>query len=416
MWLDNAAMSQDLLPRRLAVWAFLAFASAYFLSTLLRAITATLSPTLTMEFGLEARDLGLLAGGYFFGFSLTQLPMGHWLDQHGPKKVVLSFLGVAVMGCLAFAWATDFSGLLMARVLIGVGVSACLMAPLTAYRRWLPLEQQQRANSWMLMTGAFGMLASTLPVQWLLPVIGWRWMFVGLALLILLSMALMAKQLPKWRISEPVIETEPRAGILASYKQVWKHPYFRCLMPMGFFNYGGMVAMQTLWAGPWMVKVAGYSPLEAATGLFWLNVCMLITFWLWGLFTPGLTKRGYSANKLMTYGVPLSLCVQIVIVLSGESAGAMHWALFCITSSFVALAQPAVGMAFPANVAGRGLSAFNLVLFLGVFIVQWSMGLLIDGFKAQGIAEPQAFQCAMAVFFACCLASYGYFLKHKSDS
>jgi hypothetical protein len=114
--------------------------------------------------------------------------------------------------------------------------------------------------------------------------------------------------------------------------------------------------------------------------------------------------------------VPLSLCVQIVIVLSGESAGALHWALFCITSSFVALAQPAVGMAFPANVAGRGLSAFNLVLFLGVFVVQWSMGLMIDGFKAQGIAEPQAFQCAMAVFFACCLASYGYFLKHKSDS
>lgn len=409
-------MSQDLLPRRMAVWVFGAFASAYFLSTLLRAITATLSPTLTLEFGLEARDLGLLAGGYFLGFSLTQLPMGHWLDQHGPKKVVLSFLGVAVLGCLAFAWANDFAGLLIARVLIGVGVSACLMAPLTGYRRWLPLEQQQRANSWMLMTGAFGMLASTLPVQWLLPVIGWRWIFAGLSLLILLSMALMAWRLPTWRLAEAVTETQPRAGILASYKQVWRHPYFRSLMPMGFFNYGGMVAMQTLWAGPWMVKVAGYSPLEAATGLFWLNVCMLITFWLWGLLTPSLTKRGYSANQLMTYGVPLSLFAQLAIVCLGESAGALHWVLFCVTSSFVALAQPAVGMAFPATLAGRGLSAYNLVLFLGVFVVQWSTGLLIDGFKVQGIAEPAAFQCAMAVFFVCCLASYGYFLKHKSDS
>jgi hypothetical protein len=164
------------------------------------------------------------------------------------------------------------------------------------------------------------------------------------------------------------------------------------------------------------VKVAGYSPLEAATGLFWLNVCMLITFWLWGLFTPGLTKRGYSANRLMTYGVPLSLAVQVAIVVSGESAGALHWVLFCVTSSFVALAQPAVGMAFPAAVAGRGLSAYNLVLFLGVFVVQWGMGLMIDGFKSQGVAEPQAFQYAMAVFFACCLAAYGHFLRRKSDS
>jgi MFS family permease len=410
-------MTNDVLLRRAAVWVFVAFSSAYFLSALLRAITATLSPTLTLEFGLQARDLGLLAGGYFFGFSLTQLPMGHWLDQHGPKKVVLSFLGVAVLGCLAFAWASDFAGLLLARVLIGVGVSACLMAPLTGYRRWLLLEKQQRANSWMLMTGAFGMLASTLPVQWLLPVMGWRWMFVCLALLIVLSMALMGWQVPQWRQAAPAVQQgEAPTGILASYAQVWRHPYFRALTPMGFFNYGGLIAMQTLWAGPWMIKVAGYSALDAATGLFWINVCMLITFWLWGLITPMLFARGFTANGLMTRGVPLIFCVQIYIVLAGADAGALHWALFCITSSFVSLAQPAVGMAFPSHLAGRALSAYNLVLFLGVFVVQWGVGLMIDGFKAMGLMEPQAFQAAMAVFLVTCLASYGYFLKHKSDS
>ena len=410
-------MTNDVLPRRAAVWVFAVFASAYFLSTLLRAITATLSPTLTLEFGLQARDLGLLAGGYFFGFSLTQLPMGHWLDQHGPKKVVLSFLGVAVLGCLVFAWASDFTGLLFARMLIGVGVSACLMAPLTGYRRWLRLEKQQRANSWMLMTGAFGMLASTLPVQWLLPVVGWRWLFVGLALLIVLSMALMSWQVPAWRQATPAVaQEEAPTGILASYVQVWRHPYFRALTPMGFFNYGGLIAMQTLWAGPWMIKVAGYSALEAATGLFWINVCMLITFWLWGLITPMLFARGLTANRLMTGGVPLIFCVQIYIIWAGADAGALPWALFCMTSSFVSLAQPAVGMAFPPHLAGRALSAYNLVLFLGVFVVQWGVGLMIDGFKGMGLIEPHAFQAAMAVFLVTCLASYAYFLKHKSDS
>ena len=410
-------MNKDVLPKRAAVWVFVAFASAYFLSTLLRAITATLSPTLNLEFGLQARDLGLLAGGYFFGFSLTQLPMGHWLDQHGPKKVVLSFLGVAVMGCLAFAWADDFAGLLLARVLIGVGVSACLMAPLTGYRRWLVIEKQQRANSWMLMTGAFGMLASTLPVQWLLPVVGWRWIFVGLALLVVMSMLLMVFQVPQWRTETHGAEvTEaPKRGLLASYSQVWKHPYFRSLTPMGFFNYGGLVAMQTLWAGPWMIKVAGYSPLEAATGLFWINVCMLITFWLWGMVTPWLYKRGLTADKLMTYGVPLNFLVQFYIIWGGVDAGASSWALFCISSSFVSLAQPAVGMAFPTALAGRALSSYNLVLFLGVFTVQWGMGLMIDGFKAMGYAEIKAFQLAMVVFMVTCVTSYGYFLKHRSD-
>ena len=61
-------MRSTVLPKRGAVIVFLVFAFAYFLSTLLRAITATLSPILSAEFALQARDLGLLAGGYFFGF------------------------------------------------------------------------------------------------------------------------------------------------------------------------------------------------------------------------------------------------------------------------------------------------------------------------------------------------------------
>ena len=100
------------LPRRAAVVAFLSFALAYFFSALVRAITATLSPTLTTEFNLSAQDLGLLAGGYFLGFSLTHLPLGRLLDKHGPQRVILAFLTFAVLGCLAFSWADTFQGLL----------------------------------------------------------------------------------------------------------------------------------------------------------------------------------------------------------------------------------------------------------------------------------------------------------------
>lgn len=407
-------MQQHLLPKQRAIWVFVAMASAYFLSTMLRAVTATLSPTLMQELTLEARDLGLLAGGYFLGFSFTQLPMGRWLDQHGPKKVVLSFLVLAVVGCLAFALAPGFSGLLLARVLIGVGVSACLMAPLTGYRRWLPLEQQQRANAWMLMTGAFGMLASTLPVQWLLPLVGWRWIFAGVAGLIVLSMLLMAWQVPAWHDSTHKGDA-PQEGLLASYAQVWAHPYFRAHIPMGFFNYGGLIAIQTLWAGPWMIKVAGYTPIEAATGLFGVNVCMLVTYWLWGLVTPSLSAKGWNANRLMTWGLPLSITILAYIVIAGPDAGAGAWALFCVLSTFVALAQPAVGMAFPSALAGRALSAYNLVLFLGIFVVQWGLGLLIDGFKGQGFTEVEAYQSAMLVFWLCCVAAYIRFLKRQSD-
>lgn len=357
----------SLLARRQAVLVFLAFAFAYFFSALVRAITATLSPTLTREFQLDAGDLGLLAGGYFLGFAATQLPLGTWLDRHGPKKVILWFLAVAVLGCAAFAVATSFSWLLAARVLCGVGVSACLMAPLTGYRRWFSAPVQLRTNSWMLMTGSFGMLTSTLPVQWLVPVVGWRPLFWALAVLTALSMLLIAWQVPRWETGED----DPASSVTqGTYREVWRHPYFLQMTPVGFFSYGGMIAIQTLWAGPWMVRVAGYEPLASAGGLFTINICMLLTFWTWGLLNPSLQRRGISTDRLIAWGLPSSFVVMGGIVLAGPAAGAWTLALFCMSSTFVSLAQPAVGMVFPASLAGRALSAYNLVIFLGVFVVQ----------------------------------------------
>lgn len=405
---STANPAPDQLGLRAAVIVFLSFALAYFFSTLVRAITATISPALSLELALNARDLGLLAGGYFFGFALTQLPLGKWLDRYGPRRVILAFLSLAVLGCMAFAMATSFSGLLAARVLTGMGVSACLMAPLTGYRRWLAPAAQMRANSWMLMTGSLGMVAATLPVQWLMPLMGWRGLFWALAALIVLSMVGIAAAVPPWRQA-----TKP-AGVGATppgYSLVARHPYFRQMVPLGFVNYGGMVAVQTLWAGPWMVNVAGYTPQQSAAGLFGINLSMLFAFWLWGVVNPKLVQRGLPAERLIAWGVPLSLGVLAVNVLLGAGAGWPLWALFCVCCSVMALCQPAVALALPAEAAGRALSAYNLAIFCGVFAAQWGIGLLVDGFSALGLSEPDRYRAALGVFWLCSVLAYLGFLR-----
>ena len=399
------------------VGVFLAFAFAYFLSTLMRAITATLSPALTQELSLSAQDLGLLAGGYFLGFSITQLPLGKWLDLHGPKKVILSFLVVAVLGCICFAMAESFLGLWLARVLCGIGVSACLMSPLTGYRRWMDPGSQLRANSWMLMTGSLGMLCSTLPVQWLMPITGWRAIFVGLAALVVLAMLMIYWVVPAWEkpqeTSAEPLDDEP------GYGPIWRNAYFWRMAPIGFFCYAGMLAIQTLRAGPRMTVDGGYSPIVAATGLFGINLAMLIAFWIWGLVTPKLAQRGISPNRLIAWGQPVCLLILAALIVLGPQLGeytAIVLTLFCVSSTFVSLAQPAVGMAFPPHLAGRALSAYNLVIFVGVFVVQWGIGLGIDFFKALGWPPVLAFQSAFSVFGMCAVLSYVYFHWANRDN
>ena len=413
----TAVSSPDLLPRRMAIVVFLAFALGYFCSTLIRAITATLSPTLTTEFHLSAQDLGLLAGGYFLGFSLTQLPLGRLLDKYGPQKVVLSFLFFAVLGCLAFSWADSFHGLLAARILCGMGVSACLMAPLTGYRRWFDANTQLRANSWMLMTGSLGMLAATLPVQWLMPIWGWRALFVMLAVMVVVTMVLMAWVVPRWKtVKAETADAQTHLDDDGSYREIWKSAYFWRMTPIGFFSYGGMVAIQTLWAGPWMTQVAGWTAGEAAQGLFFINLAMLLTFWVWGLITPALSRKGIPVERLIAWGLPVSFVAIGTLAWMGPavgSAAALGLALLCMSSTFVALAQPAVGMAFPSHLAGRALSAYNLVVFVGVFVVQWGIGLLVDAGRVMGLEKSASYQWALACFGLCSLLSWVFFLLKK---
>ncbi len=401
-------MENYILPKRQAITVFFVFAFGYFLSCLLRAITATLSPVLTLEFELMAADLGLLAGGYFLGFASMQIPLGYLLDKFGPKKIVSSFLLIAFIGTLSFALAQSFSGLLISRILIGVGVSACLMAPLTGYRIWFAENQQQRANSWMLMIASLGFLSSTLPVQLLLPSLGWRWLFGGIAGLILISIFLMLAFIPKWdHQKDESLENQVRQGSLSD---VWKNKFFISVIPMGLFNYGGLMAIQTLWAGPWMIRVAGYTPLESATGLFWINITMLVSFFLWGYFLPRITNLGFSALKILKLGLPVSFLVMLTIIILGSKAGAFYITLFILSSIFLSVTQPAVGLSFQSHLAGKALTSFNLLIFLGTFIMQWVMGLVIDLVKNYGYTEIIGFKAAFSFFLFLSLISYIFFL------
>ena len=400
-------MNKPVLAKSKAITIFIVFALGYFISTLLRAITATISPELVSEFNLTSGELGLLGGGYFLGFASVQIPLGYLLDSKGPRKIVSYFLSLSIVGLILFATAQNLTMLLISRVLIGVGVGACLMGPLTAYRIWFQDETQQRANSWMLMVGAIGMLSSSLPVQYFLPLIGWRFIFLSLALLTFVSILLIIIFIPKWQSKS----FDNKQLNESNLRTIWKNPLFKSLVPMGFFSYGGLFAIQTLWAGPWMIRVSGYTPEESAQGLFIIYLCMLISFLVWGYFVPKFSKNVNDAIRLLKIGAPLNLFVLMLIIYLGPKAGSIHFAIFIVSSIFLSLTQPAVGMAFSISNAGKALTSFNLLIFIGAFFIQWIIGLIIDAGIAFNLSEIDSFKLAMTFVLITSLLSYLFFLR-----
>ena len=392
-----------------SVLIFCVFAFGFFISNLLRSITATLTPVLTSEFDLSAGNLGLLAGGYFLGFSLMQIPAGLLLDKYGPKKVVAYLLLIALVSTISFAFAKSFTGLLISRFFIGVGVAACLMGPLTGYRVWFEDKYQQRANSWMLMVASFGFVISTLPVQILLPMIGWRSIFLIISILILLSIVLILVFAPSWNnnVQNQNIQSAESTGRLSD---VWKNKFFISLIPLAFLNYGGVQAIQTLWAGPWMLNVAGYSPLESATGLFWINITMLFAFMFWGYILPKFSSLGIDSMKIVKIGLPISYIVLFCIIIMGQKAGAMMFTLYILSSIVLSLTQPALALSFPHNLAGKSLTSLNVFIHSGTFFVQWGIGLLIDLSKNMGANIITSYKISLSIFLILCILSYIFFI------
>ncbi len=389
-----------------SILIFSVFAFGFFISNLLRSITATLTPALSTEFNLSAANLGLLAGGYFLGFSLMQIPTGMLLDRFGPKKVIAYLLIIALIGTISFAFAKSFAGLLISRIFIGVGVAACLMGPLTGYRVWFEEKYQQRANSWMLMVANFGFVASTLPVQILLPIIGWRSIFLIIASLILISIILISILIPSWETKRD----EDQNNNLQNLSHIWKNKFFISLVPLAFFNYGGVQAIQTLWAGPWMLDVTGYDAIQSATGLFWINVTMLVSFLIWGYFLPKLSSMGIDSMRIVKFTLPVSYIILFLIVIMGDKAGATMFTLYILSSIVISLTQPAIALYFPTKLAGKSLTSFNVFLFSGTFFVQWIIGLIIDFSRNLGATITISYQISFSIFLFLCILSYLFFL------
>ena len=406
----------------------LIFAAAYVLSYAFRAINAVIAPALMEDLQLSNADLGLLTSAYFLGFASMQLPLGSWLDKYGARRTESALLLFAAVGAAIFAMSSTLTGLWIGRAMIGVGVSSCLMAPLKAYRVWYPAERQSQLGSWMLVFGTCGALTTTMPVAAILPIISWRGVFWIMSGLILLATALLFFRLKP-------IETEINAKQLASqrdnatgdtallttgYRAIFASPYFRRMALLGAIHQGGFMAMQTLWAGPWMVRVLGLSLDQTSQVLFLFNFTLLLSYLVLSWWAPRYVsfndKPGIPVLQAVSIGLAGAVIVQALMVFYVTSWSWILWVPFAILVTVTTLAQMHVSLAFPPQQAGRANSAFNLTLFIGAFSIQWGIGLLIDLFMMQGWSQSDAMRLSWGLYVLLQLAVLIIFVKSRAES
>ena len=398
---------------RVMVAALLPFGLGYFLSYLFRAVNAVVAPDLVTEIGLSASELGLLTAAYLFAFAAFQLPLGVLLDRYGPRRVQAALLVLAAIGAVLFSMGKGVVALTAARALIGIGFAGGLMSGFKAVVLWVPEKRRALGNSLVMSLGAIGLLCATAPMEFAVGVAGWRNVFLGMAALTLCVALLILLLVPERKAppSGDSLGTQIKSiGAILADRGFWG------LAPLLAATAGTQIAIQTLWAGPWLRDVAGLDRAAAASYLFLMAASFFAGILFSGALADRLVRRGISELDIMIGFLTLFLASQVAIVLNIVPVRTLAWMTFGMTGQVAVLGYPWLSQHFGAARSGRANTAMNLIIFGAAFLVQYAIGAIIDTFPQRGGGgfDAAAYQVAFGVFLALQLLALGWYLSQRS--
>jgi sugar phosphate permease len=393
-----------------ALRILLPFALGYFISYLFRTVNAVIAPNLAADIGVDPSELGLLTSAYFIAFASAQLPLGVLLDRFGPRRIEAVLLLFAALGALIFARSQSLAGLALGRAFIGFGVSACLMAAFKAFVSWFPARQLPLINGLQMTSGGLGALAATAPVERLLAIMAWREVFAILAAVTVAAAGLVFLVVP----DKPAAERGAGLGDqLEGLRAVFTSPSFWRIAPWATLSQATYLAVQGLWAGPWLRDVAGFDRSGVAAVLFWVAAAMIAGYLLLGLAADRLGRAGVSPRSVATLGMAAFMGVQLLTLSPWRPPVPVLWLAFGFLGTSGILCYADLSQRFPSRLAGRVNTSLNLLVFIAAFLAQWGIGAVINHWpsSASGYA-PQGYTAGFGLMLGLqALAAVWYFSR-----
>ncbi len=159
-----------------------------FATTVTSGAFPTLLPEIGRTGGLPDWQLGVVGGAYGFARMLADVPVGLFLTHHLRRAFVLGPCLLAA-GILIVATGGSFAGVVLGRLLMGVGHALSMMSGLTALLRFATAFKLASALSAFELSGMLGLLAGTLLVGLLPASLGWNAAFLVAGAPLLLAAA-----------------------------------------------------------------------------------------------------------------------------------------------------------------------------------------------------------------------------------
>ena len=136
-------------------------------------------PAISRDLHLTGSEAGQLAGIFFWGYLLLQIPGGYLAQRWSAKwliAIMLAAWGLCAVGC---GLARNWQELALMRFLLGLAEGSVYPATLVLLSNWFPRSERARANGFWNLCLPMAVVFSSPLSGWLLDQWNWRVMLVA---------------------------------------------------------------------------------------------------------------------------------------------------------------------------------------------------------------------------------------------
>jgi len=395
--------------------------SLFVLSQFYRSSVAVIAPELIKELKLDAWELSTVSASFFYAFALMQIPVGIFLDSVGPRITMTVLTMVAVAGAVLFATGESYSCLSTGRALMGIGMACNFMGTLKLITIWFSPRQFATLSAIISSAGTAGNIVAATPLVIMVQAMGWRHSFLtmaGLTFIMAVFFFFLVTDSPGH-----IIETQKRKPpgpsvheTLKSGRVLFSRQDFWIISFSTFCRYGIFASVQALWAGPYLMNVAGFSAITTGNIILLMSIGMIIGSPISGYLSDTVLR---SRKKVVISGIwGMAMILGAIVCLprgTGEWTLSILFFGFGLFSSSGQVMYAHIKEQVPLENAGMAMTAINFFTMAGVAVFLQGLGSLMKFLYPGTSLGAPAFRGAF-LFCSICLGVTAIFYIRTSET
>lgn len=253
-------------------------------------------PELVRAFETDLTTVKLTLAVYFGGFALTQLLCGPLSDAFGRRPIVISFIGIYVLGSLMAVFAPSIEWLLAARAIQGTGAAAGVAVSRAIVRDLFTGTISVRIMNAIGLMLAIGPAISPTLGGITLDLLGWHAIFVFMLLYGASIIALFLTIVPETLPARDPDAARP-GRLVGRYATLLSDPRFLRPSLVIACTTGGLYALATMLPFV-LIDEAGLTPTE-----FGLGMLAQTGSYMFGTLCMRQLLKAFDAHRLVPFGL-----------------------------------------------------------------------------------------------------------------